>query len=53
MGNDQLSLVQELVGHAHAFVQQAAGILPQIENQSLEIAHLIERVRRLRARWSR
>ena len=45
MRNDQLSLMQELVRHAHAFVEQAAGILPQIKNQSLQVAHLVERVR--------
>ena len=45
VGNDHLSLAQELVGYAHAFAQQAAGILAQVENQSLEVAHLIQRVR--------
>ena len=44
MRNDQLSLTQELVSNADAFVEQAAGILPQIEDQSLQVAHLIERV---------
>ncbi len=37
--------MQKLVSHAHAFVEQAARILPQIENQSLQVAHLIERIR--------
>ncbi len=36
VGNDQLTLVQELVGDAHAFTQQAAGILAQVKNQSLQ-----------------
>src|SRR3954470_2969567 len=45
MRNDQSSLMQELVGYANAFIKQAARILPQIENQSLQIAHLIQRVR--------
>src|ERR1700722_20174623 len=44
MGNDQLSLAQKLVGHAYAFVEQAAGILPQIEDQPFQIAHLVKRV---------
>ena len=43
MRNDELSLLQELVGHANAFAQQSAGIAAQIENQSLQIAELIER----------
>ena len=43
MRNDQLTLLQELVGNAHAFVEQAARILPQVENQALQIAHLVER----------
>ena len=42
--NDQLALLQELVGHADAFAEQAAGILPQIEDQALQIAHLVERL---------
>ena len=44
MGNNQLSLVQEFVGYAHTFIEQAAGILAQVEDQALQIAHLIERV---------
>ena len=40
--NDELIFLQELVGHAHAFTQQAAGITAQIENQALEIAKLIQ-----------
>src|SRR6185369_3157595 len=43
--NNQLSLVQELVRHTHAFVEQTARILPQIKNQSLQVTHLVERVR--------
>jgi hypothetical protein len=38
--NDQLSLMQELVGHAHAIIEQPAGILSQDEDQSLELAGL-------------
>ena len=37
MRNDQLILVQEHVGNRHGFIQQAAGIAAQIENQSLEV----------------
>src|ERR1700694_5167309 len=44
MGNDELSFAQELVGHANAFVKQAAGILSKIEYQTFEIPHLIEGV---------
>ncbi len=40
--DDELSLLQELVGHAYAFTEQSAGILAKIEDQTLEIAHLIE-----------
>ena len=53
MRNDELSLLQELVGHADAFAQQSAGVAAQIEDQSLEVAELIERVGELHARWSR
>src|SRR6185369_4161089 len=45
--DDQLSLMQELIGDAYAFVEQAARILPKIENQSFDFALLgkgIERV---------
>ena len=42
MRNDELVFLQELVGYAHAFAEQAAGIAPQIENQTLEIAKLIQ-----------
>src|SRR5579864_5022700 len=42
--NDQLSLLQELVCHAHAFTQQTAGIGAQVKDQALEIAKRIERI---------
>src|ERR1700683_4809626 len=45
--NDELAFLQELVGHAYAFAQQPAGISPQIENQTLEIAKLIQSFRDL------
>ena len=32
--NDHLALLQEMVGHRHAFIQQAAGIAAQIEHQA-------------------
>ena len=41
--DDQLAFLQELVGHAYAFAQQAARILPEVQNQAFEVAHLIER----------
>src|SRR3984893_10582627 len=44
VGNDQLPLAQKLVRHTHTFIEQATGILSQIEDQSLEIPHLVERV---------
>src|SRR5690242_2421284 len=44
VGNNQLTFAQELVSHAHAFVEQPAGILPQIEDQSSQVAHLVQRV---------
>src|SRR5579871_4984307 len=45
MGNDQLSFLQELVGDADALAEQSTGITAQIENQALQIAKLIERLR--------
>src|ERR1700691_2772471 len=42
MRNDELVFLQELVGHAHTFAQQAAGITAQIKNQTLEFAELIQ-----------
>ena len=41
--NDQLALLQELVGDANAFAEQSAGILAQIEHQALQISKLVER----------
>ena len=35
MRNNQLPLSQKFVGHPDTFAEQAAGILPQIENQAL------------------
>src|SRR5271167_287236 len=47
VGNNDLSLLQELVGHADAFAQQSAGILPQVEDQAVEVTHLIKRLPQL------
>src|SRR5947207_9025503 len=44
MRNDQLALFQELVGHANAFAEQSAGILPQVKHQALAAAELVERI---------
>ena len=44
MRNDQLALLQEFVGNAHAFAQQSAGILAQVQNQPFQIAELVERI---------
>src|ERR1035437_6230500 len=44
MGNDDLSLLQELVRHAHAFAQQSAGILTQVEDEPVNVAQLIQRL---------
>ena len=44
VGNDELPLAQELVGDADALAEQAAGVLPEVENQAFEIAHFVERV---------
>ena len=49
--DDQLSLLQEFVGYAYAFTEQASGILAQIEDQAFQIAHLIRALRLLHARW--
>src|SRR4029077_19932808 len=42
VGDDQLALREEFVGNAYAFTQQPSWILPQIEDQAFQIAHLIE-----------
>src|SRR5437762_3558419 len=44
MRDDDLSLLEELVGDADAFTEQAAGVAAEVEDQSLEIAEGIERV---------
>src|SRR6202140_4015985 len=41
--HDQLTLLQEFVRDADAFAEQPTRILPQIEYQALEIAHLFQR----------
>ena len=43
MRDDELALLEELVGYAYPFAQQAAGISAQIKNQTLQIAEGIER----------
>jgi hypothetical protein len=43
MGNDHGSFLQELVGNANAFAQEAAGILPQIQDQAFHVAEFVER----------
>src|SRR5258708_32404597 len=45
VGNDELVLLQELIGYAHAFTEQSAGITPQIKNQTLQIAKLVQSFR--------
>src|SRR6202167_3978998 len=42
MGNNELILLEELVGYAHAFAQQATGISPQIQYQTFQVAELIQ-----------
>ena len=37
MGNDQLILVEEHVGNGHGFIQQAARISAQVENDAVEL----------------
>src|SRR5437870_3732054 len=44
VGDNQLTFAQELVGHTDTFAQQATGILAQVEDQSLQVAHLIQRL---------
>src|SRR5580704_334700 len=43
MRNDQLAFPQELVCDADAFAEQASRILTQVENKTLQVAHLVER----------
>jgi hypothetical protein len=46
VGNDGLPFLQELVGHGDAFVEQAAGVGAQIEDQAVDVvlAELFQRV---------
>src|SRR5215469_1010988 len=48
MRDDDLSLVQELVGYANAFAQQTTGVLTQIQHQALEFAFILEFLQSLR-----
>src|SRR6185312_14039443 len=48
MRDDHLTLVQELVGHVHAFIQQAARILAQVKNQPFQSALGVELVQGFR-----
>src|SRR5438034_10453100 len=45
MRNNELSLAQELIGNSYTFIKQPTGILTKIENKTLQIAHLVERIR--------
>src|SRR5438034_10180845 len=45
MRNNELSLAQELIGNSYTFIKQPAGILTKIENKTLQIAHLVQRIR--------
>src|ERR1039457_1003497 len=42
MRDDDLSLLQKLVGPSDAFAQQAPGILTEVENQAMNVAKLIQ-----------
>src|SRR5437016_11982938 len=42
--DDYLALLQELVGHSHAFVEQSSGIAAKIEDQALHIAKMLQRL---------
>jgi hypothetical protein len=46
VGNDGLPFLQELVGHRDAFVEQAAGVAAQIEDQAVDVvlAQLLQSV---------
>src|SRR5215470_2846988 len=44
MRNDKLAFAQKLIGYAYTFIQQAARILTKIEDQTLQIAHLIQSI---------
>ena len=41
VGDDDVTLVQEFIAHPDRFAEQAAGILPHIENQPFEVAKLL------------
>ena len=53
--NDGLPLLQELVGDRDAFVEQAAGIVAQIEHQAVDVVftQFLQRVFQFLARWFR
>ena len=43
--DDDLSLLQELIGNTNTFAEQAAGIATQVEDQTFQIAERIQSVR--------
>ena len=55
MRNHQLVLVQEHVAHADGLVQQAAAVVPQVDDQSVELGDVELLSARLsdRCRWFR
>src|SRR5215470_9423337 len=44
VGDDQLTLLQEFVCHAYAFAQKSTGILAQIEDETLHVSELLQRI---------
>ena len=44
LGDDDLSLLEELVGHVDGFVEEAAGVAAEVEDETLELAGSLELV---------
>ena len=42
--NDDRTLLEELVGDAYAFAQQAAGVLTEVEDETAYLAELVQRL---------
>jgi len=42
--DDDLTLLQELVGHIDGFVQEAAGVAAEVKHETVDVTELVERV---------
>ena len=56
LGDDDLALLEELVGHVDGFVEEPAGVAAEVDDEALEVALGLRTCRgrrRLRGWWSR